>query len=156
MMARGRYWDNVGPRQADYDRLYKELVPGSGDAETVEGQLLRAASKLAWDFYNNGGGNNVSGALVYLKENFPGFKQSWWDALSPNVCGIVNDDVKDILPVCEEIVDKVTAYVVRRKGKYAENKHDMLALKMPDVETKYPDIATDLYEDEDEELSLAR
>jgi hypothetical protein len=59
------YWNNKGTYQADYDRLV-QLMPMSGKCETVAGELIRAASKLAYDFYNNGMGNNTSGAVNYL------------------------------------------------------------------------------------------
>jgi hypothetical protein len=155
-MARGRYWDNNGPRQADYDRLVKELVPASGKADTREGELLRASGQLGYDFYNNGGGNNVSGGLRFLKEHYPGFKESWWTALAPNVTGRVKDDLEDILPVCEDIVDKVTAYVVKRNGKYRDNEFDMLDFTVKETGLEAPEIESyDGDPDEDEEHSHA-
>jgi hypothetical protein len=60
------YWNDQGRYQADYDRLY-ELVPAYGSADTVAGELIRACSRIAHDFYNNGMGNNTSGALNYLR-----------------------------------------------------------------------------------------
>lgn len=51
------YWNERGVYQAEYDRLYKELVPQQGEADTHHGELLRSISRLYWDFFNNGGGN---------------------------------------------------------------------------------------------------
>ena len=34
--------------------LWKELVPGSGKAETVEGEMLRAINRMVYRFYNDG------------------------------------------------------------------------------------------------------
>ena len=59
------YWNNKGTYQADYDRLV-QLMPMSGKCETVAGELIRAATRLTYDFYNNGMGNNTSGAVNYL------------------------------------------------------------------------------------------
>jgi len=59
------YWNNQGKYQNDYDRLV-ELMPAMGKSSTIAGELIRAASKLAHDFYNNGMGNNTSGAVNYL------------------------------------------------------------------------------------------
>lgn len=60
------YWDHSGLYQADFDRLLK-LMPLSGNCETVAGELIRCANRLGYDFYNNGMGNNTSGALNMLK-----------------------------------------------------------------------------------------
>ena len=48
------YWENTGKYQQWYDYLYKELVPASGNADTAEGELLRAVSKAMYRYYNDG------------------------------------------------------------------------------------------------------
>lgn len=40
----------------------------SGNCDTVAGELIRAASRLGHDLYNNGMGNNTSGAVNFLRE----------------------------------------------------------------------------------------
>lgn len=60
------YWNNKGKFQADYDRLLP-FMPDSGPADTAAGEIIRAISKLGYDFYNNGMGNNTSGAVNYLR-----------------------------------------------------------------------------------------
>lgn len=60
------YWNNRGTYQADYDRLV-ELMPAMGKCDTVAGELMRSASRLGYDFYNNGMGNNTSGAYNFLE-----------------------------------------------------------------------------------------
>ena len=59
------YWNNAGKYQADYDRLLL-LMPSMGQCDTVAGELIRSASRLGYDFYNNGMGNNTSGAANFL------------------------------------------------------------------------------------------
>ena len=34
--------------------LYDKLVPGQGNAETVEGEMLRAINRIAYRYYNDG------------------------------------------------------------------------------------------------------
>ena len=51
------YWDNCGRYQEDYDRLFPQLVPKVGNADTKDGELLRSISKLYYDLFNNGWGN---------------------------------------------------------------------------------------------------
>lgn len=61
------YWNQQGNYQSEYDRL-ANLMPVEGKCSVVAGELIRAASRLAYDFYNNGMGNNTSGAVNFLKE----------------------------------------------------------------------------------------
>ena len=51
------YWDESGVYQKQYDQLYEELVPASGEAATLDGRLLRSISRLYYDYCNNGNGN---------------------------------------------------------------------------------------------------
>jgi hypothetical protein len=61
------YWGGKGKFQAAYDELVK-LMPASGKSDTVAGELIRATSRIGYQFYNNGMGNNVSGALNFLRD----------------------------------------------------------------------------------------
>lgn len=61
------YWNRNGKYQAELDHLTEMFVPLSGECETVAGELVRAATRLAYDFYNNGMGNNTSGAINFLQ-----------------------------------------------------------------------------------------
>lgn len=60
------YWHGRGKHQAEYDRLIL-LMPDSGQCDTVAGELIRSATRLAYDLYNNGMGNNTSGAVNFLR-----------------------------------------------------------------------------------------
>ena len=60
------YWNNQGTHQADYARLGEALIPDMGNANTVAGEMMRCATRLSHDFYNNGMGNNTSGAINFL------------------------------------------------------------------------------------------
>jgi hypothetical protein len=61
------YWNDNGQYQAEYKRLI-ELMPASGGSTVVAGELIRAVSRLGYDLYNNGMGNNTSGAVNMLLE----------------------------------------------------------------------------------------
>lgn len=63
------YWDGNGKYQSDFDRLFQELVPESGNAETLEGEALRAINYLTHDFFNNGNGNLFDSTEVYDEED---------------------------------------------------------------------------------------
>jgi len=60
---------NYIPESVEADILWKELVPASGKAKTPEGELLRMAGRCNYEICNNGGGNNRSEELNYLKKN---------------------------------------------------------------------------------------
>lgn len=51
------YWNRNGKYQADYDKLYDTLVPASGMTDTLFGEVVRAVSRLSYEYYNNGNGN---------------------------------------------------------------------------------------------------
>ena len=53
------YWNNNGAYQKEYNKLNEKLVPASGDAETVNGELIRAIGRLFYEFCNNGNCNSV-------------------------------------------------------------------------------------------------
>ena len=53
---------------ATFERIWEELVPREGKCDTIAGEMIRAAGRLRYDFYNNGMGNNTSGALKFLRE----------------------------------------------------------------------------------------
>lgn len=61
------YWNDTGKYQTEYTRLFEQLVPASGNCDTLAGELIRSASRIGYDFYNNGFGNNTSGALNFLR-----------------------------------------------------------------------------------------
>jgi len=64
------YWSNTGKYQKEYFNFYDELVPSRGKAELLGGEILRAVSKISYDYYNNGSCNNTSGAWNFLNEFF--------------------------------------------------------------------------------------
>jgi hypothetical protein len=41
----------------DAKQIWKTLVPKSGQADTVQGELIRAIERLRWESQNNGNGN---------------------------------------------------------------------------------------------------
>ena len=51
------YWFGSGEHQELFDEYFDALVPASGPASTPQGELLRAASQLIYDHYNNGSCN---------------------------------------------------------------------------------------------------
>ncbi len=48
------YWDNNGKYQEQYDAAWKQLIPAQGEAKDGWPELLRAISRIGYDYYNNG------------------------------------------------------------------------------------------------------
>lgn len=75
------FWDQDHPLSAAADEMFTKLVPPSGVCSTVQGECLRAAAKINYDWFNNGWGcNNWSGAVVFLQEHAEQFAQKRTDA----------------------------------------------------------------------------
>jgi hypothetical protein len=126
------------PLSADYDRLYALLVPGEGKCATLEGELLRASSKIYHDYYCNGFGNNWSGAYKFLNINL-GLKATERKILAQYARGKIckrtatmysaNDKVAAVL---EDIGNRVVNHVlsVERSGvAFTVNTEDMWDLQ---------------------------
>lgn len=51
------YWNNEGAYEKETNELYEKLVPLEGEAETVNGELIRIAHRLYHEYCNNGNMN---------------------------------------------------------------------------------------------------
>lgn len=51
------YWNHEGAYEKQYNALYEALVPASGSATTLNGELIRAVSRLGYEYCNNGNCN---------------------------------------------------------------------------------------------------
>lgn len=58
------YWNNNGAYQKEYDELYGKMVPSSGAAKTLHGELIRAISRLFYDYCNNGNCNAANAKYI--------------------------------------------------------------------------------------------
>lgn len=90
-MNENTYWNKKGKHQAEWDKLYSDLVPNQGYASTEQGELLRTLSNVYYDIYNNGGCNLNHGrnsdwhGMVYLlgKLGFKGYPMEKLSAVNP-------------------------------------------------------------------------
>lgn len=63
-----RYWDNTGRYEAEAAELQK-LIPMMGQCDTFKGEVWRATTKIYWDYFNNGFGNNWVEAAAFLMDH---------------------------------------------------------------------------------------
>lgn len=61
----GTYWNDDGQYQKQAKEL-EELVPDSGPAKTLRGEIFRAATKVYHDYFNNGFGNEWPAPAQFL------------------------------------------------------------------------------------------
>jgi hypothetical protein len=112
--GKGRY-------DEEYGKLWKKLVPMSGQAKTVQGELVRAIGRLASESYRNGNGNWDGGfriLVVYLKKHLADPK-----VFDKETVQEIKDDLADIgaigngtknftYPKGEDPYDRITDRVV--------------------------------------------
>lgn len=67
----GSYWNHNGAYQTEGDRLYEEMVPATGAAATLNGELIRGINRLFHEYCNNGNCNAC--AVTRVGDH------GWWD-----------------------------------------------------------------------------
>lgn len=82
------YWYNTGAHQATYQRLWDELVPASGSAATLKGELIRAIGRLVYEHCNNGNCNARHGIWDTVEEDcWSCGGDGWYDEEEEEECG---------------------------------------------------------------------
>lgn len=62
------YWNDNAKYSKQYKEFWDELVPDSGEAETIKGELVRIVGRITHEYYNNGNCNAVE-TKTYLEES---------------------------------------------------------------------------------------
>ncbi len=120
--------------------LYDKLVPGQGDAETVEGEMLRAINRIVYRYYNDGDeyhtgyGTETAGPAHSFLVNANHPLRSLVSALFKKGTNY-EQTIKDVL-------DAILDHIESRQGKYTKN----TVGGMFDYEPEFED---DTYEEED-------
>lgn len=137
------YWNNQGKFQAQFDEL-TTLMPAVGNADTVAGELIRSCNRLAYDFYNNGMGNNTSGAINFLKMH-SAIDGDIYDTIHPWTTGrIYNGDYEgdDLQVAIEKMIDQTVEMITRNPV--------LITMTNTDDMLNYEDEADYFYDDEEE------
>ena len=90
------YWSGVGPLAKEYTELQNKLVPYSGKADTIEGELLRAVGKIIYR-HGNDGDHFSHGSYAFIEKHVGKF-----------------DNLDDM-------ATKVVQYALDKKGQYTPN-----------------------------------
>jgi len=102
--------------------LYDKLVPGQGDAETIEGEMLRAINRIVYRFYNDGDkyfegyGTETAGPAHSFLVNANHPLKSAMVKLFDEPSG--DNSYERML---KDVLDMILDYIESRQGKYTKN-----------------------------------
>jgi len=128
------YWNRNGKYQEAYDSLV-EAMPAMGKCDTLAGELVRAASRLGYDFYNNGMGNNTSGALHFLDHHSAIDRETFVTIYEYTRGRIYNGryDGDSLQRAIESMVDQTVGMIVHNPQLMTiENEEDMFDYEEPE------------------------
>lgn len=151
--AVGKVNEFVGKELEDRNEpLYDKLVPGKGDADTVEGEMLRAINRIAYRFYNDGDkyfeyyGTETAGPAHSFLVNANHPLRSAMRKILDEPSGDASYErmIKDAL-------DMILDYIESRRGKYTKNTLGGIYDYEPEFEDEEEEDDYDNYDDYDEE-----
>lgn len=151
--AVGKVNEFVGKELEDRNEpLYDKLVPGQGDAETVEGEMLRAINRIAYRFYNDGDkyfeyyGTETAGPAHSFLVNANHPLRSAMRKILDEPSGDASYErmIKDAL-------DMILDYIESRRGKYTKNTLGGIYDYEPEFEDEEEEDDYDNYDDYDDE-----
>jgi len=132
--------------------LYDKLVPGQGDAETIEGEMLRAINRIVYRFYNDGDkyfegyGTETAGPAHSFLVNANHPLKSAMVKLFDEPSG--DNSYERML---KDVLDMILDYIESRQGKYTKNTLGGMFNYEPEFEEEEEDDDDyDYYDDEDD------
>lgn len=140
--------------KAELDALFEELVPASGKADTVAGEIVRAVTRIAYRAWNDGdhvgvgyGKETCNPAARFLMvkagEEIAEIVRGMW--------GITSDKLYD--KAVETLEEEAVAYIeAHPELKTMKNINDMndFRVKSEDVDDSWQDDEDDCYSEEDD------
>lgn len=142
------YWNNRGKYQSEYDSLYKKLVPEIGIAATENMELLRQASNLYYEYYNNGNMNVLDYKNDDDFESAPYIRKSYLNsldfivkhipALSKTIYIIstkmTEEEVSEEMAyLYEDMIDNVVKYIMDQRPSHIRDGFRVSFEEIPDL-----------------------
>ena len=130
------------------EEYWKVLVPGSGNCETMEGEMLRAINRIIYRHWNDGdyffkgyGCETAGPAHAFLVQGCPlGYK------LKPLFDTTIGD-TSNYESVIYEALDLILEYIDSKEGKYEKSNVDMFDFESL-FTADYDDVCGGCYEEE--------
>ncbi len=147
-----------GPLGKRNDALFNKLVPGSGDSETVEGEMIRAINRIIYRFFNDGdyfyrgyGAETAGPAHSFLinSNQIPFDLQSTLTSIFDKAMGADEDGYERLIKFAlEKVVDHVEATPEDEYTKLDRGMFDFES-EFEDEDEDYDDYYDDYDDDED-------
>ena len=140
--------------------LYDKLVPGSGNSDFIEGEILRAINRIIYRYYNDGdffykgyGAETAGPAHSFLTNSreIPFELQTTLSSIFNKAIDAPEDGYERLLKFA---LEKILDYIESKDGNYTESSEDMFSYESEyeddsdDDEDDYDDYYDDEYEDE--------
>ena len=141
--------------------LYDELVPGMGNSDTLEGEMLRAINRIIYRYYNDGDffyrgyGTETAGpahSFLINSREIPLAIQSTLQSTFNKIMQSSGDPEKAYENLIEFALKQIVDFVEAKNGNYTPSDEDMF--KYPseyEDEEDYEDDYDDYYDDEDDD-----
>lgn len=137
-----------------FDELFDELVPASGKADSLAGEIARATARIGYRFYNDGdqigigyGKETCNPVARFLIRKLP---KEIGD-LATALWGMANEEAYET--VLKILVDKVTEYIEGNPELKKTPTEDMFSFRAPyeDVDDEKDEDFGDYWEEEEDE-----
>lgn len=142
------YWNNRGKYQSEFDSLYEKLVPEIGIAPTENGELLRQASNLYYEYYNNGNMNVLDYKNDDDFESAPYIRKSYLNSLDfivkhiPNLSKTIyiisskmtDEEVSEEMEyLYEDMMDNIVKYIMDQRPLHIRDGFKVSFEEIPDL-----------------------
>ena len=114
------------------DDYFNKLVPGHGNADTIEGELLRAINKIIYRYYNDGDyfykgyGAETAGPAVSFLMNSNELPINLQQTLTSIFNKSIDAPDKGYERLLKFALEKILDHIDSKDGNYTESKEDML------------------------------
>jgi len=123
--------------EKDGDIMFEALVPGSGNADSLGGELLRAAERIAYRYWNDGdkageryGRETVNPAVRFMEArvgrqddcNLCDLVDEIYDFVNKGYCGLVDSDYERLIM---DILRETILYIILKQAWNIPNNEDM-------------------------------
>ena len=109
------YWAGTGAYQGEFELLLEQLLPSTGSAHTIKGEIVRAISRLCYEYHNNGNCNTRSyddNDKYYLNPRVADFWKRFLE--------IIEETIPELKPIVQAIEDVI---LLKSGGKTLSNKN---------------------------------
>ena len=141
------------------EALFDKLVPGSGNSDTIEGEMLRAINRIVYRFYNDGdffyrgyGAETAGPAHSFLINSnaIPFDIQSTLTSIFNKIMKGSGDEEQLYERGIKMALEQILDYIEGKNGEYTKSDEDMFNYES-EFEDEEEDDYDDYYDEEDDD-----